>query len=262
MEDPTALLSTQGRPVSLPLTQSTAPLRQKSSSILKDTVDPIAAEPDTHRRLDVAPASTPGGLPTPPSFPTEVSELISAQTSPYSQLTSPDVEALDSEALAIPDIEPKLEAQLPDIHDLLPAVEPDESASEEIDSSALKVSAERPSSDMGLNPLEASPVVDSARRLSPGEQVTLFSFDITETTSVDAPARASSERQKEPVLPVIDGTNVFSEEPIVSDLPEFTEDKRLKSPRSRDDPAPSRRQPSCLFFFSRSYFCPHASDEP
>ena len=67
-------------------------------------VDP-AIEPDTYRRLNASVAATPGVTNTTPSFPTDVSDLIDT-----SQVAKPAV----------------IEEQLPEIHDLLPAVEDSE----------------------------------------------------------------------------------------------------------------------------------------
>lgn len=117
-------------------TQSTAPLRHKSSSVLKDTVDPVAKEADTHRRLDAAPASKPGGAPAVPSFPTDVSDLIPASSSlkessssediPISSNAIPSDQVPVSNQVPVPNIEAPAAEQLPEIHDLLPAIEPDE----------------------------------------------------------------------------------------------------------------------------------------
>ena len=98
-----------------PVTQSTAPLRQKSSSVLKDTVDPVATAPDTHRRLDAAPAARSGGVSVTPSFPTDVSELISSQST-----LSPSLKTDGIHDLSIPNVKDPADEQLPDIHDLLP----------------------------------------------------------------------------------------------------------------------------------------------
>ena len=83
-------------------------IQQSSDAVAADILDPMLAEPDTHRRLNASSAALPGATPQVPSFPTEVSELISS--SPAQSATS--------------SAEPE---QLPAIHDLLPAIEPDES---------------------------------------------------------------------------------------------------------------------------------------
>ena len=74
--------------------------------------------PDTHRRIDAAPAATPGTPPTIPSFPTEVSELITSVDSLR------PVEDVGKSADLVTNNQ-REDDQLPEIHDLLPAVEPD-----------------------------------------------------------------------------------------------------------------------------------------
>ncbi|MEM9152207.1 MAG: hypothetical protein AAGB19_17365, partial [Cyanobacteria bacterium P01_F01_bin.3] len=118
---PIAVRVRSGVPESSAPVQSTAPLRQKGSSVLKDTVDPIADAPDTHQRLDAAPASLPGGTLAAPSFPTDVSELISSHDSQPSALKDDPHDNL-SVLAASPSADTQ---QLPEIHDLLPAVELD-----------------------------------------------------------------------------------------------------------------------------------------
>lgn len=173
-DDPVAV-RVQGISLEPPsLAQSTAPLRQKNSSVLKDTVDPVAAEPDTHQRLDAAPASLPGGTLAAPSFPTNVSDLLSPQPSQSSDLNG---DVLDS--ITVSSVEPPAnDEQLPDIHDLLPAVEPDSPSDESYKKEARLVDS---SSDAETVTTFDSPLVESAQRVSVSEQATLFSFDIIET---------------------------------------------------------------------------------
>lgn len=161
--------------------QSTAPLRQKSSSVLKDTVDPVAAEPDTHQRLDAAPASLPGGTLSAPSFPTEVSDLISA---PSSNLPVLEDNLLSN--ASVPSATSSAEDEhLPEIHDLLPAIEPDQHSDELTPDTQPATNEDLPSADrissLGNVSSSNEPVVESAQRISGPEQATLFSFDIVET---------------------------------------------------------------------------------
>ena len=185
--------------------QSAAPLRQEDSSVLKDVADPVAEEPDTHRRLDATAASTTGDIPAAPSFPTHVSELLSVPAT----LKAPDVDqspALADE-LSVPEVEPSAEEQLPEIHDLLPAVEPgqpvDTVSSPTIGDPSIDAPLPTPvESTMSMTsvpaaadseedndrlPTEGDSVVDSliiepAQRVSSpsADQVTLFSFDVVE----------------------------------------------------------------------------------
>ena len=216
MDDPVAVRSSAGRaiskgeatPIPSPLIQSTAPLRQQKSSILKDTVDPVAAEPDTHRRLDVAPAAKPGGQSVAPSFPTEVSDLLASPG-----LVEPELPAVPSSndapsddyatpnIVSVPRVEPDADEHLPDIHDLLPAVEPEPEPepepavelepapapavepglTEQSDLSADASSAsvtELP--DETMPPAQAPESIEPAARVSGADQVTLFSFEIEE----------------------------------------------------------------------------------
>lgn len=178
--------------------QSTAPLRQKNSSVLKDTVDPVADEPDTHQRLDAAPASLPGGTLEAPSFPTNVSELLSSPAPSASALNG---DVLDS--ITVPSTEPpSSDEQLPDIHDLLPAVEPSPPIdTRDAPDSVSKLSEKASSTADDLSGANNAPlsdslsdslVVESAQRVSAAEQATLFSFDIIEADS--AVESSSAER--------------------------------------------------------------------
>lgn len=195
--------------------QSTAPLRQKNSSVLKDTVDPVAAEPDTHQRLDVAPASLPGGTSSAPSFPTDVSDLISAQSS-----QPPVLKGNLRDSLPMPDNLPPTvsDEELPDIHDLLPAIEPEPIEPEPSDDlpsvSATVTDDENLSLDdaLGADSVAISdvPIVESAQRVSVSDQATLFSFDIVETDA----AVEGSLAAKELVDSNLSGRQLNESEPV------------------------------------------------
>jgi len=181
--------------------QSTASFRQKKSSVFKDTVDPVAQEPDTHRRLDAAPAARPGGTTVPPRFPTNVSDLISDQST-FAEPSLKD-ESASVEASTAPSSVPlnsSEDEQLPEIHDLLPAIEPDQPA--DSDSTLIPADGGLPTqieadlaqdtNSLEENESEELPadstttatdnaVVEPAQRVSADEQAMLFSFDITET---------------------------------------------------------------------------------
>ena len=114
--------------------QSATPLHQKSSSASDDVVDSVVKEPDTHHRLDAAAAAKEGSPTVTPSFPTEVSDLISAASTlkvDISANTLDNTQSSPTQSLSVPDVgsthgvDAKNE-QLPEIHDLLPAIEPDE----------------------------------------------------------------------------------------------------------------------------------------
>lgn len=148
-------------------TQSTASLRGENASVLKGTVDPIANEPDTHHRLDAAPAAKPGGASATPSFPSDVSELISSQS-----VLSPVLKEDSTNDLSVPSIKTPTDEQLPNIHDLLPAVESDIANFSE--------GEKLPGSD-DSDVAEDLSTVESANRVDAvSDQATLFSFDITE----------------------------------------------------------------------------------
>lgn len=187
--------------------QSTAPLRQKNSSVLKDAVDPVAAQPDTHQRLDAAPAALPGGTLAAPRFPTDVSELISSQSS---QL--PVLKDDDSDSLPMTPVEPPSQPELPDIHDLLPAVEPDEPESNRtaetqvaVDENAyLSTPSDLDRDSTSSSPHLDAPVIESAQRVSVPDQATLFSFDIVEAdTSPESESQQASEAAPAPV-PIVE----------------------------------------------------------
>jgi len=158
-------------------TQSTAPLRQKNASVAKD-LSSVATEPDTHQRLDAAPASLPGGTLAAPNFPADVSELISAQSS-----RPPVLKANRLDELHVPDVPPTPKGeQLPEIHDLLPAVEPIQPDSPLAVEALPSLDAEvAPAEHVVSSELSETTVVESAQRVSPSDQATLFSFDIVET---------------------------------------------------------------------------------
>ncbi|MEO1395512.1 MAG: cold shock domain-containing protein [Cyanobacteria bacterium J06634_5] len=80
-------------------------------------VNPMMAEPDTHRRLNASGAALPGDTATAPSFPTEVSELLSSPAT-----TATPVPAVSN--------------QLPKIHDILPAIESDAAGEEFLEDTA------------------------------------------------------------------------------------------------------------------------------
>lgn len=140
--DASPVVATAQRTSSL---QSTAPLRQKSSSVLKDKIDPIAVEPDTYRRLDAAPAAQPGGPPPTPRLPTEVSDLIGDAFTfrPDAPAVPLPAGANDQPNEPNEPIEPShaLEEsnQFPEIHDLLPALDPDQSEPAAPSAPSLKV---------------------------------------------------------------------------------------------------------------------------
>ena len=183
---PIAVRVRSGVPESSAPVQSTAPLRQKGSSVLKDTVDPIADAPDTHQRLDAAPASLPGGTHAAPSIPTDVSELISSHDSQPSALKDDP-----HDNLSVPAASPSADTkQLPEIHDLLPAVEPDTHISagdEDIEPvpDEATPSVEQSSDAVDTSSLiEESSPIEPAQRVSVSEQATLFSFEIVETSDL------------------------------------------------------------------------------
>lgn len=195
IDDPVALRT------SLP--PSTVSLRQESSPTPKDAVnpsdpvvpepvvpepvvpEPVVPEPDTHQRLDAASAARPGGVVAAPSFPTEVSELLSSQSSLQPPSPQSDIDELRETALPVSD-QSASEQQLPDIHDLLPAVEPDV---EEEDAAPVEDAFDEPVAALptATVPAEApfavsedAVEIETAERVSSTEPVVLFSFDISE----------------------------------------------------------------------------------
>ena len=176
------------------LSQATSPLRQQDPSTLKDAaapVDSVAVELDPHQRLDAASAARPGGDAAAPSFPTEVSELLSSPSSLQPPAPQTDVDGLTETVLPVSE-QGANGQQLPDIHDLLPAVEPDsveedmaveenmavkEEAFEELFTSpaTATVSVEAPGAVV-----EDAVEIEVAERVTSTEQAMLFSFDISE----------------------------------------------------------------------------------
>ncbi|MGC1308923.1 MAG: cold shock domain-containing protein [Phormidesmis sp.] len=140
---------------------------------------------DTDRRLDATSEVLPGDTPVSPSFPPEVSDLITSTTPLVKPYAAP------------PDLD-----QLPKIHDLLPAVEPAES---DLQSSSLAnaepvdvepVDAEPP---VDVEPVDASalpePETVEPTAVAVDKQAVLFSFDIIEhkTNRAEQALPASSE---------------------------------------------------------------------
>ncbi|MEL6468574.1 MAG: cold shock domain-containing protein [Cyanobacteria bacterium J06623_4] len=180
-----------------PSTPSTIPNPSSTSQL--ETVPPV----DTHQRLDAAPAALSNNQPLPPSFPTVVSELIPTQ---------PSTQPAPTDA-ALPAPAPAESEQLPNIHDLLPATEPDPDPKPEPSAEHQPQTSDRslesnPSADQ-TPPLEASAPpsevapalrVESAERSSTPEAVTLFSFDITEAETspeIDSAATEAEESEAE-----------------------------------------------------------------
>ncbi|MFK8186466.1 MAG: cold shock domain-containing protein [Phormidesmis sp.] len=130
-------------------------------------------EPTTHQQLDVASASVPGVVEAKPSFPTEVSELLSS-TSPQS---NPDVPVHPLKKL--PDEE------LPVIHDLLPAV-----ASPDLE----HTTADAVDLDNDSELLE-----DADSENDSADKPVLFSFDIVESKVDDASELSDSPVETEPL---------------------------------------------------------------
>lgn len=93
----------------------------QSQSTVNALVNPAIAEPDTHRRVNASSAALPGVDTAVPSFPTDVSDLVPSS----SPATNLDI----------------ANEQLPEIHDLLPAVEIDNSVDAAPDEAADTVNA-------------------------------------------------------------------------------------------------------------------------
>jgi len=142
-----------------------------------DLSTPVETVVDTHQRLDIAPAALPGETITAPGFPTEVSDLIS----------SPEGAPIELKPVY-------KDEQPPEIHDLLPAIEPDETDSELAEASTAQevtdLPAAPPQAESDITVLEQQnmlhlpedkPVIEPAERVSAEEEITLFSFNITES---------------------------------------------------------------------------------
>ncbi|MGB3788023.1 MAG: cold shock domain-containing protein [Phormidesmis sp.] len=137
--------------------------------------DPLAAPPadsDTHRRLDASAAALSGEEFVVPTLPTTVSKLISPDTS--LQFAGGDI------ALSSPTVDTQGSYQLPAIHDLLPAIELEES--DALDELVPLVPEIEPSISEDQSSLEETALesIDSLETETI-EQVTLFSFDIYES---------------------------------------------------------------------------------
>ncbi len=150
---------------------------EPSADPIKDLPDAGLTEPDTHRRLDAAAAAPPTIETVTPSFPTNVSELLSSPTQPDESFSQGEIPlAPDAEDIMTPETSVRGwkkvadDNQLPGIHDVLPAVEPT------ISDEPVKA---QPKPKLLAEPeeLEPSPVPSQPPAT---EQAVLFSFDITE----------------------------------------------------------------------------------
>jgi len=176
-------------------------------------------KPDTHQRLDAATAALPADLTTSHGFSVEVSELISAQSS---QLTAsqPALKESALDRFSTLDSKSAVDEQLPEIHDLLPAVEPQETdeiqPSEIIQPSLLEPAPLEPEP---IKPAPSEPATteqaqieqlqmfesepeeesESEEESEPEEiisdQVVLFSFDVTEAEVTNPPLLQDSDKE-------------------------------------------------------------------
>ncbi|MEL6882062.1 MAG: cold shock domain-containing protein [Cyanobacteria bacterium J06607_10] len=213
--------------------------------------EPVAAEPDTHQRLDAASAARPGGVVAVPSFPTEVSELLSSQSSLQPPSPQIDVDKLKETALPVSEQGPS-EQQLPDIHDLLPAVEPkveeNDVAAPVEDAFDEPVAAASPATVPAEAPLAVSEdavEIETAERVSSTDQAMLFSFDISEADTQLEEALEDSMASEPEVLSEssLDTSESLESEPVESEPvepepsePEPSEPEPLEPrPESVDD---------------------------
>ena len=113
--DATADLNTSELDVTEP--DVTEPDVTEPDVIEPDVIEPNIIEPDTHRRLDATAAAVSGQEYIRPTVPTAVSKLMASDT--------PHQSSVDA-GLPPPTVESQGNYQLPAIHDLLPAIEPEE----------------------------------------------------------------------------------------------------------------------------------------
>lgn len=178
------------------------PTSQTPASVEPDSaISPEKAAADTHQRVDIAPAALPEEAITEPSFPTEVSALISSPNDSQLPTGTLNPQLSEPQPLNTPTYS---DEQPPEIHDLLPAIEPkqpeetEQPIEPETDLSnetadSLTASTQQPSNVSQAeqqNTAIAQPVVESARRVSKqtDEEVTLFSFNITESEESAEPS--------------------------------------------------------------------------
>ncbi len=169
--------------------QSIDAQRLENSSVVINTaagtvVNFDLLEPDTHQRLDATPVALPDGLPTSHGFSVEISELISAQSSHLSA-SQPALKESALDRLSTVDSKSAVDEQLPEIHDLLPAVEPQE-ADEVQPPESLQQSLPKPVL------IESAPI---STEPAPVEQVQAESLQIFES---EPEAEGEPEEKKEP----------------------------------------------------------------
>lgn len=146
--------------------------------------DASISESDTHRRLDAAASAPPSTETVMPSFPNNVSELLS---SPQADVRSPKPEENITPATSVRSLKKVPDSQLPGIHDLLPAVESANLNEPEAPESADPVISKMPdSAEEELTAIESDPAAISdstVEQPSALDQAVLFSFDITEQSA-------------------------------------------------------------------------------
>lgn len=219
--------------------QPTAPLRPKNSSAPKGTVDPVAEGPDTHHRLDAASAAMPGGVPATPSFPSDVSELISSQS-----MLSPTLKDDSTNDLSVPDIKVSEDEHLPGIRDLLPAIEPenpDVLSSDELSESDDFGDGSNIAEDMPIEELTDGVAASS-------DQVTLFSFDITEADTSRSATDVPEDVDDSAPVESIDNVEPTDHEPDAEGVnPWLT----AKPPSAQQPPEPlSKKQGTVKLLFT------------
>ncbi|MEL6263302.1 MAG: cold shock domain-containing protein [Cyanobacteria bacterium J06626_6] len=223
-----------------PLTpEEAASILQPSTPLSPAPTAPSAPQVDTHQRLDAAPAALSSTEPPPtPSFPTEVSELISSPLQ-----SAPDTETTNDSSISTSPIQQ--DEQLPGIHDLLPAIEPDDSTQpEQTAEQHEQASADSPNAETARPPvpvdtdtaqtLGTDPAVASEEQVSTPEAVTLFSFDIIEAETNEAETNeAETELDTDADGPVTSGPEDESITQPLKSLEDFTQ--AIEAPLGADE---------------------------
>lgn len=178
--------------------------RQGNEAIATNILDPMLAEPDTHRRLNASSAALPGAAPQVPSFPTEVSELISSSSEP----------SVTSSA------EPE---ELPAIQDLLPAIEQDESEDlpEPPAPQAILCSFDITESEVSSTPNESGPTVEPV--------------SVDEDTFAESLPEAKRDPERSQTASVVPESSLSIPEVVLSPVREETVEEKASELKSDND---------------------------
>ncbi|MGB7084453.1 MAG: hypothetical protein WBD47_02785, partial [Phormidesmis sp.] len=125
-------------------------------------------EPDTYRRLNASPATFADAVPS-------VDPIATITPSEHSEVFALPLEALRAAVRPVGSLE-----ELPDIHDLLPAIEPEDEAEDEPEKEPEDEAEDEPESEPQIEPIEPQIEPESVSEAASAQPV-LCSFDITES---------------------------------------------------------------------------------